>query len=499
MQWLESPYPVALLVAASLSASLAFVAWRRRGAPGATPLVVLALAVAIWQAGYAIETASTGVSAKILWAKVEYLGIVTMSTAWLAVTLQYSGRGEWLTRRNLALLSLVPLATLVLAWTNGSHDLIWSDVTLEASGSLVVGRFDHGPAFWAFGTYSYLLMMAGVMILGETLLRSPELYWRQSTALLVSALAPWASNWIFALRLGPVSLIDPTPFAFVISVVALGWALTRSRLLDIAPVARNMAFEHVNSGILVLDTSERVVDCNITARRILSQSESEVIGLPISEAWPDSPDFVRGHASDARQYGTVTVERHGDRRIYDIGVSPIYDGRKSVVGRLILFHDSTERERAESERRALEVKALAQSKLATLGEVAAGVAHEINQPLTYISTMIQSLREDLRLKDFDEESAQDRLAESQRQVERITRIVQHLRTFGRADDTEMGTVHLGTVLDNTLLLVEERLRNQKVEVEHVVEEGLPMVTGNANQPEQVFVKLFEIEMGVSFD
>ena len=95
MQWLESPYPVALLIAATLSATLAFVAWRRRRAPGATPLIVLASAVAIWQAGYAFETASVSVAAKILWAKVEYFGIVTVSTAWLAVTIQYSSHGEW--------------------------------------------------------------------------------------------------------------------------------------------------------------------------------------------------------------------------------------------------------------------------------------------------------------------------------------------------------------------------------------------------------------------
>ena len=121
-----------------MSASLLFVAWRRRSSPGATLLAVLALAVTIWQVGYAFETASVSQSAKILWAKIEYLGIVTVATAWLSVTIQYSGRGEWLTNRNLALLSLIPLITLVLAWTNESHDLIWSEVSLEFSGSLVV-------------------------------------------------------------------------------------------------------------------------------------------------------------------------------------------------------------------------------------------------------------------------------------------------------------------------------------------------------------------------
>ena len=66
----------------------------------------------------------------------------------------------------------------------------------------------------------------------------------------------------------------------------------------------------------------------------------------------------------------------------------IRDDEGNPVGYQGIFRDITERKRAEAERRTLEIRALAQSKLATLGEVATGVAHEINQPLTYISSMI---------------------------------------------------------------------------------------------------------------
>jgi C4-dicarboxylate-specific signal transduction histidine kinase len=117
------------------------------------------------------------------------------------------------------------------------------------------------------------------------------------------------------------------------------------------------------------------------------------------------------------------------------GVS-VTDNDKNVQSFTYII-DVTERNRTERERRALEMKALSQSKLATLGEVATGVAHEINQPLTYISTTVQSLLEDFELDDVDSESAQSRLTESYRQVDRITAIVDHLRTFGRANDVEM--------------------------------------------------------------
>jgi C4-dicarboxylate-specific signal transduction histidine kinase len=172
-------------------------------------------------------------------------------------------------------------------------------------------------------------------------------------------------------------------------------------------------------------------------------------------------------------------------------VSPVFDGRSRLVGHLILLQDSTDRQRAEAERRTLEIKALAQSKLATLGEVATGVAHEINQPLTYINTTIQALQEDLRLNDLRQESAHKRLTESLRQVKRITDIVQHLRTFGRADDVDMKAVQLRDVLNDTMLLLGEHLRHRNIEVERRVDEGLPMVEGNASQLEQVLINLFQ--------
>lgn len=164
---LDKPYFILLLIAGALSLSLAFFAWRRRTSPGATPLVFLMVAAAVSQIGYAFELASSEESTKVLWAKVEYLGIVTVPTAWVAFTLEYTRRGHWLTRRNLALLATVPVVTLLLAWTNEAHSLIWKDVRLESTGSFSVAEFVHGGWFWAFGAYSYLLLVLGGNLSGR--------------------------------------------------------------------------------------------------------------------------------------------------------------------------------------------------------------------------------------------------------------------------------------------------------------------------------------------
>ncbi len=198
----------------------------------------------------------------------------------------------------------------------------------------------------------------------------------------------------------------------------------------------------------------------------------------------------------AGEIGPSTIECEGVRKD---GVIVPFEGRTQFirdeegkpVGYQGIFRDITERKQAEVERRTLEMRALAQSKLATLGQLATGVAHEINQPLTYISSMIQSFQEDIRLDDLDLQNGQIRLAESGRQVARITNIVDHLRTFGRREDTEMTAVSLGEVLDSTLLMLGERLRLRNIESERRSDYNLPTVWGNSSQLEQVYINLFQ--------
>ena len=348
MQQIDHPYVLALLVAAALSAIFAGLAWRRRRSAGAIPLVFLAVAVAVWQLGYAFELANDDRWTKILWAKIEYFSIVTVATSWLAITLQYTGRGVWLNRRNLALLSIVPLATLIFVWTNGVHRLIWTEITQEVHGSLTVLEFVHGAWFWIFAGYSYLLLIASIIFLAVALLHSFRLYWQQGLALLIAALVPWAANWAYTVAVSPMPNVDLTPLAFFVSITAIAWALLRVRLLDITPVAREAVFENMADGVVVLNSLNRVVDLNLAARRILGESAVSAIGRPVNEVWPDWHDLnTEGHANLSRNRLKISQIRDQEQRNYEVATSPLIDRKGSLVGRVILLRDTTDRHQAE--------------------------------------------------------------------------------------------------------------------------------------------------------
>ena len=489
MQWQYSPYVLLLLILAATSAIFVIMAWRRRSLPGAVPLAILGLAAGVWQAGYALELLSDNEPTKVLWAKAQYLGIAAAPTAWLAVALQYTGRGHWLTRRNLLLLAIVPVTTVLLAWTNEAHGLIWSDISLETSDSLLWLVLDHGAWFWAFGWYSYLLLVLGIVLIAAELIHSQRRYWGQTAALIVSALVPWMTNWSFAVGLTPVEYLDLTPVVFAISLLVLLWAFVYAGLLDIVPIAKQLVIDNMNNGVIVLDVLGRIVDWNLAGQRILGRT-GVVIGSPFGQVWPDRPDLIQQSADAKTRYVELSLETPDDLRHYEVSVLPVLDRHDRLTGRTVSLTDITERKRVEDERRAMEVKALVQSKLATLGEVAPGIAHEINQPLTYISTMIQATLEDFDLKDVDEERVMHRLSESRKYVGRISEIIDHLRTFG-SDEGEMTRVDLGAVLDNTQLILGRWLRQRNVALDRYSEEGLPLVRGNAIQLEQVFIDLIQ--------
>ena len=168
----------ALALGASISAALSFLSWKKRPIRGAVPLVILSLSVFVWQAGYALELASVQLPWGIRWAKFQYLGIVTIPVAWSVLIASYTGHTWWSAPKFVVWLSLLPLTTLALALTNEMHGLVWSDVVALEDGRFL---FVHGPWFWIFAAYSYLLLTISVAFLSPVLTVYPSLYVRQAS------------------------------------------------------------------------------------------------------------------------------------------------------------------------------------------------------------------------------------------------------------------------------------------------------------------------------
>lgn len=357
----SSPYLLPLLGVALLAIFLCVVIWQRRQAPGAIPLAFLMISVTIWSLAYMFSLAATTLPVMLFWANMAFLGIVLAPASWVVFALHYSDQSAWLTPRRLLLLTIMPVFTLVAAWTNELHHGFRTAVYLVDMGSSVVLEATLGPLFWLHTGYSYMLLLTGTILLLRSLYRLSPSYRTQAGGLLIGIFAPWIGNIIYLSGLSPFPHLDLTPFALGITGVALTWDMLRFGLLDLMPIAHSAVFRSIEGGVIVLDSQARVVDANPAGLALIGQPAPEVLGQPaavVFARWPEALDRYRG-VSEAHEELVVGVA--ADLRAFDVRISPIYDQRGRLNGRVLLLHDITERRRAalELQRRNDELTALA--------------------------------------------------------------------------------------------------------------------------------------------
>ena len=166
------------------------------------------------------------------------------------------------------------------------------------------------------------------------------------------------------------------------------------------------------------------------------------------------------------------------------------DSRKAMIHIMGDLRETTqEMERREQELRDKQEQLVQAGKLATLGELTTGVAHELNNPLNNIGLYVGNVMDRIRLGEADSESLVGDLEKAMEQVRKATEIISHLRTFGRAARVSIEKVDIDDVIERSLLLVQEQLRLRGIEVELELCPDELLVVANPIQLEQVFINL----------
>jgi C4-dicarboxylate-specific signal transduction histidine kinase len=167
------------------------------------------------------------------------------------------------------------------------------------------------------------------------------------------------------------------------------------------------------------------------------------------------------------------------------------NSRKAMIHIMSDLKETTEEvQQREQELREKQEQLVQAGKLATLGELTTGVAHELNNPLNNIGLFIGNAIDliELGMEDPDLERILQELHNAMHQVHKATEIISHLRTFGRATSVSRESVEISRVIRSSLSLVQEQLRLRQIEVKLLLEEEV-FVMGNAIQLEQVFINL----------
>ena len=340
--WQWTPAGVATLAATVVFVGLAAYVWRRRSGSAGAALALVLVAVLLWAAAYAAELGATELAVKQRWGDFKYVGICLLPPAWFAFAALFSGRGQWVTRRNLVLLAVEPVLVLVLLANGATHDLIRYYPASAVGDQGAVAR--PGPLFWPHLAYSSLVLWVSLGLMVVALLRASSVYRKVSLILIASLVAPYVLNLLYNFDIGPFGRVDLTPFAFTAACLVLVWGLFRFRLLGISPVARGLVFETITDAVVVLDPLRRVVDANPAAERVLGVPLADATGRPLDEVLPEAAGLPED----------LTVSRGGTTRRYELTGVPMPDREGAPIGWLVVLRDVTERHRTQRHLRRLD-------------------------------------------------------------------------------------------------------------------------------------------------
>jgi C4-dicarboxylate-specific signal transduction histidine kinase len=186
----------------------------------------------------------------------------------------------------------------------------------------------------------------------------------------------------------------------------------------------------------------------------------------------------------------ILADYEQDRRRLVQQTTRLEAGRKAMIHIMGDLQETTaEIQRREQELREKQEQLVQAAKLATLGELTTGIAHELNNPLNNIGLFIGNVADMIELRQFDTDRVLRDLRSAMQQVHKASQIISHLRMFGRAAPTSREDVRVNAVVVQALALLQEQLRLRDIEVTLDLADDDPIVLGNAIQLEQVFLNL----------
>ena len=241
--------------------------------------------------------------------------------------------------------------------------------------------------------------------------------------------------------------------------------------------------ESLNDGLAVLDRNGHVIRWNRQMEELYGVRHESAVGQPI-EALLEAgvARMIRDASTEGSAYYRIPMSTRHDpprRLLVNVGATPLRDSAAEIVGTIVIIEDISTRVQLEEQLQISE-------KMASIGLLAAGVAHEVNTPLTGISSYTQML---LQQAPADDPSTKV-LEKIERQTFRAAKIVNGLLNLARPAQVDSGPCDINVVINDVLSLLEHQFRTGSIQVRKELAASAPVVQGIEHKLQQVFLNLF---------
>lgn len=259
------------------------------------------------------------------------------------------------------------------------------------------------------------------------------------------------------------------------SVNALAQTLRETKTLN------DLIIENAADGVIAIDKQGDVTTMNPAAEMITGYTLNELVGRPYATLFSD-PHFA-SPVLDTLAHGTEHLAQEvsfpaRDRTIeLSVTTSRIHNPDGELIGALVIFSDLTARK--ETQRRLAQTE-----RLATLGELMAGVAHEVRNPLTAIRGYVQIIRQQTSLPVH-----QEYLSVVLKEIDSINRVIQQLLDFSRPRQSQWQQVLLNSLIEETLILVQTSGVQARIAFNVEQDKGLPAIVADRELLKQVILNI----------
>lgn len=339
-----------------------------------------------------------------------YIGTCLLPVSLLFVAIIFKNTKIRFEKRYL-LLFVIPLLTLIILYTNKYHHLFYKMYSSNLNEMI------YGPYFYVHTIYTYGLLLISMGIMINSSFKNSGAFSKQTVLIVIGTAFPILINVLGTLKIYDMNVCF-TPISFSIATIFYTFAILKFNFLKITPIALQKIVDRISDGYVVLDESNTVIDFNKTFLEIFKLSPEEI----------RSEDFIKflqkknmnkrtvskiekelKRANEAEV--TITFEQHFSyiKKYFKIEITPINIDNTSL-GTIFLLKDITQHKQDMETIRNNQDILMERERLASLGQLIGGIAHNLKTPIMSVAGATEGLEE--LIKEYDE-SIDDPLVNSQ--------------------------------------------------------------------------------------
>lgn len=320
---------------------------------------------------------------------------VYIGTCFLPVTFLFFGmsfaKSRFKFKKKYLLLFIIPIITLLVIWTNDFHHLFYVTYNINS------GETIFGPYFYVHSVYSYILLFIALVYLIKYSIKNSGFFSKQSVLILIGSLIPICIN--FAGVLGIPMTIYLTPISFTISVIFFALAIVKFRFLSITPIALQNIVDKISDGYIVIDEEFLITDFNKTFLDIANLGNDSLRGKNFfndnSNKYISKKDLVIMKDLIIKSRNSTETFKHSIKlanyeRYFNVEITSMFSDNL-LLGTLILFKDTTQHILDLRQIQNNQSLLMERERLASLGQLIGGIAHNLKTPIMSISGAAEGL------------------------------------------------------------------------------------------------------------